>query len=198
MNNSAPWNLACKASALAQSWLPVGVLGLSLAINVYLGYRLDATPAVRTVAHVKAGESFPRLSAEGPRGERVNIDWPSSGNETVLYIFSPSCIWCARNLNNIKAIVAARGLSYRFIGVSLTRTGLPEYLAKNSLPFPVYSIDAATAKTAKLGGTPETIVISRDGRVQRDISGAFTGISQQQAESLFKLHLPGLIVQGAS
>jgi len=66
-------------------------------------------------------------------------------------------------------------------------------LAKNNLPFPIYSIDAKTAKETKLTGTPEMIVVSREGKVERDISGAFTGPTQKEVEAAFDIHLPGLL-----
>jgi len=176
----------------AQSWLPVCLLGVSLGANVYLGIKMDH-PAVVSTARIKLGDRFPVVAAETLAGNQVRLGWASNTGQTVIYVFSPTCIWCARNLANIQALALNRGSRFRFIGVSLTKTGLHEYLAKNNLPFPIYSIDAKTAKETKLTGTPEMIVVSREGKVERDISGAFTGPTQKEVEAAFDIHLPGLL-----
>jgi hypothetical protein len=52
---------------------------------------------------------------------------------TIRYVFAPTCSWCARNLDNFKALVDQKTGGYRFIGVSLTDQGLPDYVTKSEL-----------------------------------------------------------------
>src|SRR5712692_7588251 len=86
-----------------------------------------------------------------------------------------------------------RGGRYRFIGVSLSQETLAEYVAKNDLKLPVYSgLSPETLKTYKLGSTPQTIVISPEGRVLQNWAGAYVGEQKAQVEAFFHVSLPGL------
>jgi hypothetical protein len=70
---------------------------------------------------------------------------------------------------------------------------LTEYVAKNELKFPIYArLSPETLKTYKLGGTPQTIVVSPDGRVLKDWVGAYAGDQKSQVEAFFHVSLPGL------
>jgi hypothetical protein len=112
---------------------------------------------------------------------------------TVLYIFTPPCTWCARNVDNLKTLVDKEGGYYRFIGLALSEQALPEYVAKNDLKLPVYSgLSPETLKAYRLGGTPQTIVISPEGKVLEDWSGAYVGDQKSQIEAFFHVSLPGL------
>lgn len=42
-----------------------------------------------------------------------------------------------------------------------------------------------------VGGTPRTIVVSRDGAVVRDWVGAYTNATLQEVEQFFGVDLPG-------
>src|SRR5712692_7532311 len=86
-----------------------------------------------------------------------------------------------------------RGGRYRFIGLSLSEAALAEYVAKNDLKLPVYSgLSPETLKTYKLGSTPQTIVISPQGKVLEDWAGAYVGDRKSQVEAFFHVTLPGL------
>jgi hypothetical protein len=112
---------------------------------------------------------------------------------TVLYIFSPTCGWCARNLSNIRALAAARSSSFRFIGLSLSGPKLKDYAANTRLGFPIFEIKSyAAIKGLPLGGTPQTLVVSPTGRVIKNWPGAFMGDQETQVEEYFGVKLPGL------
>jgi len=49
-----------------------------------------------------------------------------------------------------------------------------------------------TKKAYKMGGTPQTIVVSSDGQVLQNWNGAYTGEQQKQVEEFFGITLPGL------
>jgi hypothetical protein len=96
-------------------------------------------------------------------------------------------------MDNFKALLEKGSSQYRFIGLSLSEEGLPEYVAKNEFKLPVYSGVSNTAKQAyKLSGTPETIVISPEGRVLQTWMGAYVGEQKSQVEAFFHTTLPGL------
>ena len=122
----------------------------------------------------------------------VNTDRP-----TVLYVFTPPCHWCERNMDNIKELVARKGDEFRFIGISLAKEGLPDYVAKNGLAMPVFTeLSDETKKAYGIGSTPHTIVVSPEGKVLQSWTGAYTGDKQKQVEGFFGIQLPGLKTEG--
>ena len=58
--------------------------------------------------------------------------------------------------------------------------------------FDRYHLSPETLKTYKLGSTPQTIVISSEGKVLQDWARAYVGEQQKQIEVYFHVSLPGL------
>ena len=88
--------------------------------------------------------------------------------------------------NNLKG-------TYRFATISLSEDKLQEYIAEQDFQFPVYA--GRTPKTVmayKLGGTPQTMVLSSDGRVQKNWMGAYAGETKSEIESYFNIQLPDI------
>lgn len=111
----------------------------------------------------------------------------------MLYIFTPDCHWCARNLENIKAVGGQVGNRYRLIGISLSGDKLEEYLAQSQLNFPVYHSPTDASRLAyDMVATPTTIIISKEGKVVRIWRGAYGTDRQEEVEHFFNIKLPGL------
>ena len=55
-----------------------------------------------------------------------------------------------------------------------------------------WGVSAEFKAAYRLGGTPATILVGSDGRVQRAWAGAFQGRIETEIESLFGVSLPGL------
>jgi hypothetical protein len=91
----------------------------------------------------------------------------------------------------VKALIEGASPSYRFIGVSLIRDGLVEYLTKARLQLPVYVANSAT-RALKLRGTPETIFISSQGIVKKVWLGAYSGKTSTDIENTFAVKLPAV------
>jgi thioredoxin-related protein len=134
-----------------------------------------------------------------PDGAIYVIDFADTDKSTVLYVLRPDCLWCARNLNNVQALVKARSASFRFIGLSLSSNGVKEYVRANSLGFPVYSVASTDIVQAlHLGNTPQTIVVTSRGKVIQDWIGAYLDTNQSGVENFFKVKLPGLKTDGTT
>ncbi len=172
-------------------------LAMSVVLNVVLAHR------VRSLTHVhsarmadrvlKVGTTVPPIALKRLYGQQEVISYESSKQVTVLYVFTPPCAWCARNMNNLKTLLEKAGGKYRFIGLSLSPEGLADYVTKNDLDFPIYSDPSNDAKAAyKLWGTPQTIVVSPEGRVLKNWMGAYVGDEKSQVEAFFHVSLPGL------
>ena len=173
------------------------VLLLSVALNVVLAKRVRSLTHERLARiaeyRLKVGATVVPIEAKRLDGERVVVSYQDSSQPTVLYIFTPSCPWCSRNIDNFKTLVDKDSDGYRFIGISLSEQRLMEYVTKNALKLPVYSrLSPDTVKAYKLGSTPQTIVISPEGKVLQNWSGAYVGQQAAQIEAFFHVTLPGL------
>ena len=176
----------------------LGVLiTISLAFNVYLAWRLNQEKSskgtIPSQINLTEGMVVPSIYAEDLADKPAKIQYDNSNQPTVIYAFSPTCVWCDRNLANIKALALARGSSYRFIGLSLTGNGVADYVASHKIDFPVYKNPSPeTLKALGLGSTPQTIIVSSEGKVLKNWVGAYGKNIQHEAESYFDIHLPGL------
>jgi peroxiredoxin len=172
------------------------ILAASLSLNVYLGWKLrqaSNTPAPITIKKLPPGTKVDPITVVGVDGRQETISYGGNDKPTVLYVLSPSCVWCERNKANIEKLVELKGNSFRFVGLSLVDDGVKEYAETHHLSFPIYSkLSAETIRTLGLGGTPQTIVVSPDGRIVKNWSGAYTESSRGEVEEYFQVHLPGL------
>src|SRR5258708_279659 len=172
-------------------------LAVSVTINVILSNKVRGLTQGQTARIsgrlLKAGETVPSIEAKRSDGKQNVISYQGATRPTVLYVFTPPCTWCARNMDNLKTLADKEDGDYRIIGLSLSEEGLAEYIRKNELKFPVYSgLSRETREAYKLSGTPQTIVISPEGKVLQDWVGAYVGDQKSQVEAFFHVTLPGL------
>jgi hypothetical protein len=124
-------------------------------------------------------------------GKPYTVNYARSAGPTILYVFSPSCGWCRRNLRDVRELLRVSSGKYTAVGLSLTRDGLSEYVSASGLPMQfITDIPPSTVMGYRLGGTPQTIVISKSGRVLRNWRGAYGGEVRAEVESYFGVHLP--------
>jgi peroxiredoxin len=175
------------------------LLVCSVGVNLLLARktkRLQSTlDTIESGKKILPGSGVPALQATSLSGTPVSLSYSESSSPTVIYVFSTSCGWCDRNLENIKFLATNRKDNYRFIGLSIDRdvSQLGEYVTKAKLPFPIYHFPSQLMwNDYKLGGTPMTIVVSTDGKVLEDWSGAYAQANRENVESFFKIKLPGI------
>ena len=177
--------------------LTIALLTCSVILNLFLARKTNSLRSA--LLHVKnegalvVGASLPPIEAKGLDGRAATISYGPDELPTILYVFTPSCGWCRKNLQNIKALAEGTKGKYRVIGLSLSSNNLQEYVTKSDLTFPIYS-DLSPGVTSKyrMGGTPQTIVISNEGKLVKEWKGAYMGSTKQQIESQFGLALPGI------
>jgi hypothetical protein len=134
----------------------------NLLLAAFLGTNLillsDLTRAYKLVDDVKA-DSRLRASEKAPDyrvrlfdNTQVQLG-TSRGRPLLLYIFSPSCHFCARNLPAINALAGKVKDRIDIVGFSVTTEGL----ISNRLLFPVIrDFDPSILVAYRLIGTPET------------------------------------------
>lgn len=173
------------------AWIALVLFGASLGLNVVLAWRLrQSSAAPVTTERLVPGTRILPLEARSLNGDPVRLTAGRS-KPAVLYFFSTSCGWCARNWQNVLALeVSTRG-RYEFIGIS-NSIDTAEFVSERALPFTYLTgVPINTLRRLHIGGTPRTIVVSRDGAVVRDWVGAYTNATLQEVEKFFGVDLPG-------
>jgi peroxiredoxin len=145
-----------------------------------------------SVRGLSPGDLAPPIRANDIDGQPATITNVEGNSPSIIYIFTPSCAWCIRNLNNVRALFINTKKNYRFIGLSLSSVGLREYVSQYRIDFPVYSDPIGPSALAYKGGTPRTVVVSAEGRILKAWFGAYSEGIQEEVEEYFKTHLPGI------
>ncbi len=187
--------------ARASYWGLVLVVAASGGLNLALARRVREYGSLLSSQPVhqpplSKGALVPPIVATGLDGQLDTITYAARRDDrlTVLYVFTPPCVWCARNMDNFKALLKAKGQEARFVGLSLSPDSLAAYVHEHELTaLPVLTkLSAATMNAYRFGGTPQTLVISPEGRVVENWSGAWTKKTQTEIEAFFHVTLPGL------
>jgi hypothetical protein len=163
-------------------------------VNILLARKVSSLRgALQSKRELVVGESVKPLIAQSLDGSLATIAFSGNTLPTILYVFSPQCIWCMRNFDNIKTIEGSVKGRYRFIGLSMSALSLEQYISDNNLSFPVFKEpDRRSIIDFKLGGTPQTLVVSQDGKVVKNWQGAYSGDQKKDVENFFGINLPGI------
>lgn len=170
----------------------------SLALNFQLTRKVaslkESLAARPGDGKLAAGTLVPPIEAKDLDQRPEVISYSGGEQPTVLYVFTPQCGWCTRNLQNMKALAESARGRYRFVMLSLSKDSLREYVAQNGLGgIPVYGDVSEDARESyKITGTPRTIVVSNEGRILKVWAGAYAGDTQKEVEEYFNIKLPGL------
>lgn len=183
---------------ISTQFILIALLLCSTVINIFQARQMkglrNVIHTLKSESKLREGNAVPQIEASDLNGQPVTLRYEAEGPPTILYVFTPACGWCTKNLENIKAVAKQTSGSYRLIGLSLSGDKLGEYASDQKLDFPVYTDLPESVRSAyKLTGTPETIIISPEGRVVKRWTGAYTGPLQDEVERFFNLTLPGIV-----
>ncbi|WP_158823101.1 TlpA disulfide reductase family protein [Granulicella sp. S156] len=182
-----------KAASFVDKSAILILFAASIALNFFLIARVH-TLSQKTSSHplLTVGAEMPSIEAQTVTGVPGTIDYAATSVPTVLYVFTPQCGWCKRNLPDLHALADQAGNKYRLIGLSLTDRDLKQYIDSQHLDFPVYThLSSATMSTYQLGGTPATIVISPQGKILNSWVGVYGDDIKGKIESSLQVSLPG-------
>ncbi|HLG16373.1 MAG TPA: hypothetical protein VJH03_17980 [Blastocatellia bacterium] len=171
----------------------------SAGINVLLTREIGGLRDV--ISHLKAeignagkiqnGQALPTIQVGDTYGKPAAIEFIEESKPAILYVFSPECEWCTRNIENIKALADGTNQRYRLVGLSLSSVGLNDYVARYRVNFPVYTI-LPSDHSGLRSGTPRTLIVSADGKVLENWFGAYGGELRKRTEQYFQVTLPGV------
>jgi peroxiredoxin len=176
------------------------LLAISLAGNVILGlafFRLTSGSTLPAAAQAprpsgpEPGTQLPAMDVQQLAGPRETIAFSSDARPTLIYVFTPSCQWCEKNLDNVKAVLAAAKESHRIVAVSLDPDA-EAYVRDVELGVPVYvNPSREVFESYGLGPTPQTLIVSPQGKVLKSWTGAYAGRMKKEVEEYFGTALPG-------
>ncbi len=189
------WQWASSLTTLLTIFLVCSVL-----INVLLARKVarlaNNIRVLKSEGQLATGSTVPAIEAKDLSGKPAFVSYMEGDIPTVLYVFTPSCRWCERNFHNVQTLVNETHGKYRFVGLSLSRDNLNEYVLQHDYGFPIYTdLPSTITSTYKMGGTPQTIVVSSDGKVVNSWMGAYSGSLKQEVETFFGVDLPGITEQ---
>lgn len=183
--------------ALGRAVLPT-LLALSIALNVALSQKAmslhDQLAVKRRVLPVAAEKKqIPPIVGKTLDGKDVRVSFQSAKTGTIIYVFSPSCVWCKRNLANMLELERSTRGRYDFVGVSQSTKDLQDYVSSNHIPFRViHSVPESVETASGFGATPETLLVTPAGIVSAAWSGSYDGPLQAAIERQFSVKLPGM------
>lgn len=190
-------------ASLTPNVVPLGLLAGSLALNVFLGLtvvrRADSASAAAAAGKftLAKGDRVPALVGVALDGQPVTVTY-GPDKPTLVYVVTPTCVWCVRNQANFDALVTQLRDRYRVVMLSFTTQGMPEYVRTIEKPWAGAPVTVVTAIPADLkrqmllGPTPQTILVSARGLVEGVWVGAYDGPKHKEVEEALGVTLPGL------
>ena len=141
---------------------------------------------------LQPGATVPEIVGLASDGSMTTLHYGAVHVPTVLYVFTPQCGWCKKNIANFHALIDQAGTRYRVVGIALSRQDLDLYVKDENLRLPIYSdIRTDIRNVYQLGATPETIVVSPEGKILKLWSGAYEEWIKTDIETFLQIRLPG-------
>ncbi len=165
-------------------------------INVLLlkqNYELKSSARTRRSPSrddLKLGVSLPSLIGIGANGVTLAFNYSQASPKSLILIFAPGCKYCEDNMSSWKALTeVALSSKLRVVGVSLVFDGAYDYLAKYQIyHVPIISkFDSEIQRSYKLGRSPQTLVVSGDGKVIGVYNGILNNSERKEIEELLDL-----------
>ena len=174
------------AHPVLKRWLAVVFLLLAVLLVAANAFLLNRVKTLR--AHVLelerlsvrevGGQAAPILGMD-PQGRPRVITLARDGRKTVIFVLSPSCGPCNLNWPNWRELLRSKELSFHPVFVDLSDEITHSYMSSHGIA----DTDLVTHLRGKsvlaygLGYTPETIVVDRNGRIERIWSGYLSKVS---------------------
>lgn len=141
------------------------------------------------------GDRLPPLQGSTISGGQMEFNYGESGKKTLILVYSPTCVWCRKNLNNWVEIV--RNIDrekFQVVAVSTVSEGNDKFYELgvfHDVPM-IMLTGQQELSDFKLHSTPQTIVVDEVGNAEEIWIGAFNLDQEADIERYFGLDLPGL------
>lgn len=129
---------------------------------------------------LEAGDAVPVLKGRSADGKAFEYDFAKQQRETVVYVISPFSTFVVQNEARFSSLMRQVGEKYNWLIVSPNEPRFGEYINKIRPTWAVKNAVAVTGispqlkKEMMLGAYPQTLVISRQGKVLQNFMGPYT------------------------
>lgn len=170
------------------------LLFLSLTGNLMFAYLIhqERSRGKDTTSHLDVGTAVGSITGSDDSGRSIAISEDPKGRPTVLYAFSPTCVWCEKTNPALRVLIQKEKERFRFVAADLSLPVSPAepYIRLNALEFEsVIHPNAQTRQQLGLNGTPDTLVIDTKGKIIRAFHGAYVDSILQSVNEFFGLNL---------
>lgn len=178
---------------------PIVVLVVvSLALNFALARRVRLLEGV--IARISADREVLKVGSQMQPAEVVSANkstehlrYSDTTLPTVVYVMSPECVWCRRNTQNMNALVAQSGRSYRVVIVSSQGDGIDNFRRAYGVTANIWPLAANVDNALRELPTPTTLLVSPTGKILAKWSGAFGDSVRTDIQKQLNVTLPGLV-----
>jgi thioredoxin-related protein len=168
-----------------------GLPAILLIVNfLLLKQTFDLRLQVKESVEVLPKTKLSALNGLDAVGEPVKIAYEGERKKTLLFIYSGACGFCDRNMRNWQSIASRiKPESFRLYTLTMSKNGALNYLAKYGLQNvpSIVEIDPQDIIEYKLRVTPQTILISENGVVEKVWSGVIDEAQVPEIETLLGL-----------
>lgn len=170
----------------------------SSVVNILLAREVFRTRAavqdLKSSRSFRVGEALPNgIVGKTLSGEPVTVQLAGATRPNLLYVIRVGCSWCTRNAANFAALTKAieRSHTVTILAIDEDVDKVREYVKDTYSGAPTIWNLPASVKS-KLGGTPQTLLISAGATVTKNWTGAYSGELLEEIEDYFGVTLPGL------
>jgi hypothetical protein len=175
---NAPPSQGCYAVRKPLAALCVALGMVLLGLNIWLLHqnnRMHAAMARHYGLQVpRSGVYVPPIHGTGLDGQATTVTFGQDPRRSLLFVFSPTCHYCDLNWMLWKKIAGdARAGSVRLVYINLASSLSVDYAARHEIGgrLVLARLDPATERALGLHLTPQTILLSSEGKVEAVWSG---------------------------
>lgn len=171
------------------------LLFASVIFNIYLATEVKSTKnTINTMARnrgLRLGQKAKPLEANTLQNEPFEITYNRDDKPIILYFFDPKCHWCDLNSPSINSLSNEVSETYRVVSIALRDDNLDKFIEQKDYKFPVYHNPTEASRWAyDLSTVPMTVVVKKNGMVDKIWEGAFMNEKKEEIEQYFDLTLP--------
>jgi peroxiredoxin len=154
--------------------------------------RVSVLEGQQLAAEDRIGELLPTLNGSDIYGNRLSLRYNEERRKTVLFVFSPRCIFSLEIMPEWQEVIHAINKdAFRMVGVTTIIEGTREYAADQGLSaMPILARPDPDVKDAyHFARTPQTILISPEGKIEKVWLGPIRKEQQGEIEQALGVKL---------
>ena len=138
---------------------------------IYQNLNLKAKLEKPAPVQIKEGKILTAFEALDINGKTVKVDYEGNNFKRVLFYFHPTCGWCKKQMpywNELVSKADSRNFKFTAVTIDDNSEEIKDYINKFGMnSWEVLSMKKADADKSELSGTPTTVVLDSQGKVEK-------------------------------